>query len=344
MVLPLRDFGLVRRTPGLLVAFSVVSLICGAVAKAETAPPPKRLGILSALSCPTPDKPAFWGPMLHSLASRGWIEGRTLVVDCVATGTELERSPELARELIARHPDVLLGQGQTPAFALKRATAVIPIVSAAPDPLRAGIVENLAHPEGNVTGLAPMAIDLVVKRLQLLKQLLPRLTRVAVIRAQPYSEANKVGLEALKADLAAASQQLDFDWNFVNPGSVEEVDALFAQLRTDGSEAAYIWGTSFSYLNRQRIAELALQYRIPTLSDGMDMAKVGILLNYGWDLAALMEGAAEYIDRLLRGAKPADLPLRQPTKFELTINLKTARALGIEVPASIMVSATDVIE
>ena len=254
------------------------------------------------------------------------------------------RAPELAKELVARGPDVLLGASNPTVAALKNATATIPIVTAASDPLRGHIVENLAHPDANVTGMAPMIYDLVAKRMEILKELFPRLSRVAVIRSFKDNDATAPGLVALKSDVGLASQKLQFDWKLFTPISLDEMDRTFAQLSADGFEAVYIWSSPFTFMNRRHIAELALRYRVPTISDNSDFANDGVLVTYGMDLGRLVEGTAEYIDPLLRGAKPSDLPLRQPTQFDLAINLKTAKAIGVNVPASVMILATEIIE
>lgn len=334
------NFGLTRkwsRLRAVPIAVAVASVT------AATAAPPKRLGILAGVVCPTPDKPAYWGRMLRSLADRGWIEGRTLVVDCVAAAGNVEQAPELARELVARQPDVLLAASNPTVNALKSATATIPIVTAAADPLQGGIVGSLAHPDANVTGVAPMIYDLVAKRFELLKRILPRLSRVAIVLFGTRT-LDQASMNALEAGAAAASRKIGIGSTILRFGSLEELDGTFAHLAAGGFDAVYVFSTPFSFQNRARIAEMALQRRVPTISDNSDFAREGALLSYGLDLSHLVEGTTDYIDKLFRGAKPADLPLRQPTEFDLAINLKTAKALGISVPSSVMILATEVIE
>ncbi len=326
----------------LVVAFVMA---CPSVMAAQPGISPKRLGILSTTVCPTSEKPTFWGPLLQNLAGRGWRQGENLIIDCVAAGGVVKRVPELALELVARRPDVLLGASNPTVLALKHATTTIPIVTAASDPLRGHIIESLAHPEANITGMAPMIWDLVGKRMELLKDILPRLSRVAVIRSHTTDDAESTGgLQALETDVGAAAKELDFSWKLFDPSNLEEMDRTFAQIAADGFDAAYVWSSPFTFLNRRPIAQMALRYGVPTISDNSDFASEGILLTYGMDLSRLVEGTAEYIDPLLRGAKPADLPLRQPTEFDLVINLKTAKALGIKVPASVLILATEVVE
>jgi len=310
---------------------------------AQTTLPPKRLGILMGGSpCPSPDGPTFWKPLLQNLANRGWIEGRTLMIDCISASGRLEEAPMLARELVKRRPDVLLGGATLTVRAMEQATTEIPIITVASDPLRSGIVNNLAHPEANVTGLAPMTFDLTAKRIEVLKELLPRVSRLAVVfgvRTAP----DPVDDEQMRKDVAKSAEALGISWNVFYPTS-ENIEQIFAQIAADRFDAVYIWTTFLSLANRERIAKAALEHGLPTISDLGDYARQGLLLTYGQDLGSLFGDAADYIDKVLRGAKPADLPLEQPTKFDLVINLKTAKRLGVTVPPSLLVRADEVIE
>jgi putative tryptophan/tyrosine transport system substrate-binding protein len=287
---------------------------------AQKSAPPKHLGILASAACPERLLPEMrlW-PLLWSLADRGWVEGWTLIVDCIQAGGRMQDVPALAADLVARKPDVLFGESTPVVRALKQATGKIPIVTIASDPLGSGIVTNLAHPEANVTGLAPMSFDLAAKRTELLRDVLPRLSRLALIGADPVEQ-----------------EQMQT--------SVADVGATFEQLAAEGYDAVYLWPSPFAFLNRARIAAAAIQYRLPTISDTTEYARFGVLLSYGVQDGSLLRAAAEYVDKLLRGAKPADLPLQQPTKFELVINLGTAKALGLTIPQSVLLRADEVIE
>ena len=184
---------------------------------AQTTAPAKRLGILmGGSSCPGPDGPAFWKPFVQKLADRGWIEGRTLIIDCVSAEGHIEHAPTLARQLVMRKPNVLLGAATLTIRALKQATEEIPIVTVASDPLRSGIVSNLARPEANITGLAPMTFDLTAKRIDLLKELLPSLSRLAivyVVRTAP----DPVDDEQMRKDVGKTAQALGISWNVFYP-------------------------------------------------------------------------------------------------------------------------------
>ena len=236
---------------------------------------------------------------------------------------------------------MLLGASTPTVMALKQATATIPIVTAASDPLRSGIVSNLAHPDTNVTGLAPMSFDLMAKRIELLKDILPRFSRLAILYRKG---AYPVDHEQMQKDATAAARTLGFAWEAFYPAAPEDVESIFARLASEGFDAVYVWSTPFTYLNRTHIAKIAIQYRVPTISESSDYAREGALLTYGLDVSRLIEASTEYIDKLLRGGSPADLPLRQPTKFDLVINLKTAKAIGVEVPQSVLFRADEVIE
>lgn len=324
-----------------LLALPVISIAgCGS-GMAQTTVPPKRLGILASVSCPTPDGPGLWTLLLRNLADRGWIEGRTLIVDCVAAAGHLERAPALAAELVAQQPDVLFAASTPAVRALKEATAQISIVTVASDPLRSGIVSSLARPDANITGLAPMLFDLLAKRTELMKELLPRLSRLAIIYRKG---ADPIDHEQIQKDMAAAAQTLGFAWNIFYPASTEDIDEIFTGLAAGSYDAAYIVTNPVTYENRARIARIALQHRMPTISETTDYAREGVLLSYGLEGSRLVGGAAEYVDKLLRGAKPADLPLQQPTKFELVINKRTAEALGVAIPPSLLLQADEVIE
>src|SRR6266403_1235871 len=327
--------------PTILLGLAVAIAINYQPGLAQTTGPTKRLGILASTWCPERDLPQrSLEPMLTSLADRGWIEGRNLIVDCVAASGRLQELPGLAAGLVTRKPDVLVGESTPVVRALKQGTTKIPIVAAAPDPLASGIVTNLAHPEANITGLAPMSLDLVAKRTELLKDLLPRLSRLAVI----LKAADPEDHERIQKDLSAAGPALGFTWEIFDPPSVADVGELFENIAAEGYDAVYVVSSPLLYLYRGNIVEAGIKYRIPTISDTTEYTRLGLLLSYGLQDRDLLQHAAEYVDKLLRGAKPADLPLQQPTKFELVINLGIAKALGLSVPQSFLLRADEVIE
>jgi putative tryptophan/tyrosine transport system substrate-binding protein len=332
----------VPTAPAILLALAVVIATEHQPSPAQAGGSPKRVGILASTWCPERESPKRDDllPMLEGLTKRGWIEGRNLIVDCVAAGGRLQELPVLAAGLVARRPDVLVGESTPVVRALKQATTKIPIVTAAPDPLASGIVTQLAHPEANVTGLAPMSIDLVAKRTELLRDLLPRFSRLAVI----LRAADPVDHDQIQKDLNAAAVALGFRWKIFDPPTVTDVSGLFESISAEGYDAVYVVSSPLLYLYKGSIVEASLKYRIPTISDSTEYTRLGLLLSYGLQNKDLVEHAADYVDQLLRGTKPADLPLQQPTKFELVINLRIAKVLGLTVPASILLRADEVIE
>ena len=309
---------------------------CVEPAGAQGNVPPKRLGFLSGFGC-------SGGAFTQRLAELGWIEGRTLTRDCVSTvSSDPDQLTLLATELVARRPDVLAASPTTYVRALKQATATIPIVMlSTPNPVENGLVTNLARPEANVTGTAQSGADNTSKRIDLLKQMLPRLARLAIILRAGI---DPLFAELLTKDVNAAASTLGFAWQAFSTAAPEDFDRIFAQPEAEGFDAAYVPPGPLSYANLTRIAELARRHRMPTLGDHPIFAKNGFLLAYGEDSTRNAARGAEYVDKILRGAKPGDLPIEQPTTFELVINLKTAKELGLTVPASILALATQVVE
>ena len=210
------------------------------------------------------------------------------------------------------------------------------------NPVEAGLVTNLARPEANVTGLAWTGADNTAKRIGLLKQMLPRLARLGVIRRRLGSTPQIA--ELYTKDANAAASALGFTWQAFTADVPKDFDSIFAQLAAEGFDAVYVQPSSLLYPNLTHIVELARRHRMPTLSDHSYLAKHGFLLTYGSDPDRDFARAAEYVDKILRGSKPGDLPIELPTTFDLVINLKTAKELGIAVPPALLAIATEVVE
>jgi putative tryptophan/tyrosine transport system substrate-binding protein len=312
--------------------------------------PLKRVGLLTFLKpCPLAEEDAvargLWDvgwPEVRRLGELGWVEGRNVVFDCVSAVGRLDQGPTLARELVSRRPDVVMAGAWTLLSALKRETATIPIVMLPGwEPVRLGLVSSLARPERNVTGVA--WFGLLSKEMELLKEIVPHLKRVAYIGSSvdaAYSppEASKIGYE--QATITATT--LGFRWQVFRSTVASDYDEIFARLAAEHFDAAYISSTPFNLQNSTRIGRLALSHLIPAVND--QMAKDGLLLTYGQDPIWSGVRAMDYVDKILRGAKPSDLPVEQATKIQLTINLKTAKALGLTVPPSLLARADEVIE
>jgi putative ABC transport system substrate-binding protein len=272
------------------------------------------------------------------LADLGWIEGRTIVIEYRWAEGRSERFAEIAAEFVRLKVDVILTVGGAVAAA-KQATSTIPIVFAtAVDPVGAGLVASLARPGGNVTGLSAQTTDLTGKRIELLREMLPHLRRLAVIADVNYSASV---LEM--GEVQSAAQKLGLEVEALEIRHAEDIVPAFEALK-NGAQALYVCPGALVNANHARINTLALGARLPTLHPFRDYLQAGGLLSYGANNADLWRRAGDYVDKILRGVKPADLPVEQPTKFELIINLTTAKALGLKIPESFLLRANEVIE
>jgi putative ABC transport system substrate-binding protein len=279
----------------------------------------------------------------QGLRDLGYVEGRNVVIEDRDAKGKLERLPALAAELVALKVDVIVA-GSTPhALAAKQATGTLPIVfAAADDAVGSGLVASLARPGGNVTGLSFLAPELVGKRLELLKQAVPGVTQVAVLW-QPGGLGERTEQDQLKeADVAARA--LGVRVQFVEARSPADIDRAFSDMTRARAGALTVLTGAMFFIERRRLADLAAKNRLPAVYPWRDGVDAGGLISYGPDLADLYRRAATYVDKMLKGAKPADLPVEQPTKFELVINLKTAKALGLTIPPSLLGRADEVIQ
>jgi putative tryptophan/tyrosine transport system substrate-binding protein len=285
---------------------------------------------------------AGWRPWTDAFVARltelGWVDGRTIAIEYRWTEGRPERVAEIAAEFVGRKVDVILSNGPS-VTTLKQATAVIPIVFAiAADPIGGGLVTSLAHPGGNVTGQSVQQSDLAGKRLELLREVVPRLRRLAIIVNAGYPSAV---LEMDEVQTAARTFGLD-----VTPLEIrrdEDIAPAFEALGTH-VDALYIAQDALTVAYHKRIITLALGARLPTIFGARDFVQAGALMSYGPSFPALFRRAAELVDKILRGTKPGDIPVEQADKFELTVNLTTAKALGLTIPESFLARADEVIE
>ena len=251
-----------------------------------------------------------------------------------------ERLPELAADLVRDKPDVIFAVGPPPALAAARATSMIPVVFVGVgDPVGTGLVPNLSRPPGNVTGITLLAVELAAKRLEILKEAVPRVARVAII----WNPANPVNAREFKEAQAAASA-LAVTLLPVELRSPDGLDVALNAATRDRADAVWVLSSPVTFLNRPRIVGYMAQHRLPTMCALREYALAGCLASYGPSYADHFRRAASLVDKILKGAKPADLPVEQPTKFELVINMKTAKALGLTIPPSLLQRADQVIE
>ena len=279
----------------------------------------------------------------QGLRDLGYVEGRNLVIEYRDAEGTLERLPALAAELVALKVDVILAASTPQALAAKQATGTLPIVfAAADDAVGSGLVTSLARPGGNVTGLSFLAPELVGKRLELLKQAIPGVARVAVLW-QPGGLGERTEKDQLKeADVAARA--LGVRLQFVEARGPADIDRAFSDMTRARAGALTVLTGAMFFIERRRLVDLAAQNRLPAVYPWREGVDVGGLMAYGPNIPDLSRRAATYVDKILKGAKPGDLPVEQPTKFELVISLKTAKALGLTIPPSLLQRADQVIE
>jgi putative ABC transport system substrate-binding protein len=270
----------------------------------------------------------------------GYVEGQNVTFEPRWGRGEDDRLPKLAAELVGLKVDLIVTGGTAAAVAAKRATSTIPIVTATgSDPVAVGLVASLRQPGGNLTGLTSINSELAAKRLEFLRIVAPRASRIAVL----WDETD-AGSRLGASETEAAAKTAGLTIHRVPVGSAAGLEAEFATAVRDRAGALIVVSTSRLFSHRKRIAELAVKHRLPTVVGFREFVEAGALASYGTDYPDLFRRAATYVDKILKGAKPADLPMEQPTKFELVINLKTAKALGLTIPQSLLGRADEVIK
>ena len=286
-----------------------------------------------------PPVPRAFGSALREL---GYVEGQNIATEYRYVEGKVDRAPELAAELVRLKVDIIVvAAGAGVILAAKNVTKTIPIVMVGQglDPVKAGLVESLARPGGNVTGLTLLSGDLGGKRLELLKEAVPKLARVAVL----YDPAASVNVLEMKEVLPVTARALGLtvrSWEVRAPGDLE---SIFAALSKDSPDGLYVPGSPLIAANEKKISDFAIKSRLPSVYQRREAVDAGGLMHYGANLADSYRRAATYVDKILKGAKPADLPVEQPTKFELVINLKTAKQIGLTIPQKVLARADKVI-
>jgi putative ABC transport system substrate-binding protein len=327
------------RLIGLAVVLAVSLALAPLVAEAQQATQIARIGYLGG----SPLNPQLHEAFLQGLRDLGYVEGRNFVIEYRSHEGKVERFPALAAELVALKVDVIVATGTGHTLAAKQATKTIPIVfTALADPVTSGLVTSLARPGGNVTGVSFLAPELVGKRLELLKQAVPGVRRVAVLWP-PGDVPERTAKDMLRgAELAARA--LGLRLQLVEARGPADFDLAFSEMTTERADALSVLTGAMLFTERRRLVDLAEKNRLPAVYPWREGADAGGLMAYGPNVADLYRRAATYVDKILKGAKPGDLPVEQPTKFELVINLKTAKAIGLTIPQSVLVRADQIIQ
>lgn len=322
----------------LIAATAASAIVTPFAAFAQSTPRVARIGRLTPLSVQTEAR--HQKALLEGLRDLGWIEGKNLKIEYRYAEGQTERLPRLAAELAALKVDVIVA-GSTPgAFAAKNATSTIPIVMVTTgDPVANGLVNSLSRPGGNITGMTTLAQALGGKRLEFFKEAIPAAKRIAVL-VKPNTPDREDSLH----EVNTAARTLGIDLDMFEARNPPAIESAFVAMKKN--QAAYLMVLQDAmFLTRHlRIVELAAQHRLPAIYALRDFVTAGGLMYYGVDLVEMYRSAAGHIDKILKGAKPAEIPVEQPTKFELVINLKTAKALGLRIPASVLLRADKVIE
>jgi len=332
---------MMRRGVGLTVTLALGMLAAPSGSPAQQPAKVYRIGVLTNASPSSPEGSPLWGAFRQGLGERGWVEGRNLVMEYRLSQGRVERFPSLAAELLRLNVDLIVAVGTPGAFAAKQATGVIPIVMAyVIDPVEQGLVASLARPGGNVTGVTFTAgPEIVGKYLELLKEAVPKVSRVAVL-------VNPVGRQPAiyVREAQAAAQVLAVKLQLSEVRSPDELGGAFAAMTRGRANALLVLPHPMTFTHARRIADLAAKNRLPGVYGFRESVEAGGLMAYAADAPDMFRRAATYVDKILKGAKPADLPVEQPTKFGLVVNLKTAKALGLTIPQSVLFRADQVIQ
>jgi putative ABC transport system substrate-binding protein len=325
--------------PSILLA--VIPLALAVITEAQQSTKVYRIGYLSSTT-PT-NESARSEAIRLALRELGYIEGQNIAIDYRYAEGKSGRAAELAAELVRLKVDVIVAAGGVPLIrAAKNATKTIPIVmnGSGADPVESGLVQNLARPGGNITGLTLLSRELSGKRLELLKEAVPKLARVAVL----YDPANPGSVTEVKEDLPVAARTLGLTIQPWEARTSDDFDRVFAALNKQRPDGLYMPSGGAATIASKSIAVLALKSRLPSMYGRIEAVDAGGLMYYGADLADSYRRVATYLDKILKGAKPADLPVEQPTEFELVINLKTAKQIGLTIPSNVLARADRVIK
>jgi putative tryptophan/tyrosine transport system substrate-binding protein len=326
------------RRIGLAVVLAVSLLIAPLAAGAQQqVGKTYRIGFLRYLGCA---EQGHFTELRQGLRDLGYAEGHNLVIECRAAPGKAERIPDLAAELVRLNVDVIVAEGTPAALAAKQATRTIPIVMVyVGDPVASGLVDSLGRPGGNVTGSTMLAPEIVRKTLQLLKEVSPAISRVTVLM-----DPTNPGQTLPDEQMAAAAEVLGVRPQRADIVTSADLDKAFATVLRQRAQALLVYPLPLTPVEFQRITEFAIKNRLPTATWHPIFGRAGLMMFYGTNVAEQFRRAGVHVDKILKGAKPADLPVEQPTRFELVINMKTAKALGLTIPPSVLARAEQIIE
>ena len=321
-----------------IFVYCLLMTVFTAVSEAQQTAPLHRIGFLGGSSASA--YASFVEAFVKGLRDLGHSEGKTFAIEHRYGAGKLERLPELARELVQLKVDVIVVSGARAISQVKTATQTVPVVmTTIEDPVAMGIVSSLARPGGNITGLTNLAPELSGKRLELLKEALPKISRVAVLWP-----ADATGAMVAFKETETAARTLGIPLQSVEVQSQKDFDSAFKTARTERASALIVLQSALTNAHRKPIMDLAMKNRLPTMCTQEEYVEAGGLMSYGVDTGDLYRRAAVYVDKILKGVKPADLPIEQPAKFELIINLKTAKQIGLTIPPNVLARADRVIK
>jgi len=299
-----------------------------------------RVGFLSSRTRPTSFQSDVFGAFLDGMSEIGYFEGKNLKVEWRFADGDNSKLPELANDLVRSKVDIILASGTPAANAAKNATTLIPIVMASiNDPVGLGLVKSLPRPGGNVTGLANMSADLVPKQLEMLRRISPNLTRAGFL-TNPGNPSHATSEEQVRS----ASKKIGVNVSSYKAANPREIESAFASMAGQKVQGVIVAADQYFRERRVQLAELALKHRLLSVVPNAEYVEAGGLMSYGSNVLSIYRRAATFVDKILKGSRPSDLPVEQPTKLELIINGKTAKALGLKIPESLLISADKVIE
>jgi ABC-type uncharacterized transport system substrate-binding protein len=317
--------------------------VCPTVARAQQLKKVARIGFLVTPSLESPETRTILKAFYQGLREHGYIDGKNVIMEVRAANSKIERFPALANELVGLNLDLIVASNSAAGRAVQQATATIPIVvPVMGDPVGDGLAASLARPGGNITGLTFLGPQLVPKRLALLKEALPTVVRVAALW-HPGAYGART-MDDMKNEAEGAAATLGLQLRLVAAREPGELDRAFSAIADERADALMVFPSPMLFAERKRIVDFAAKLRLPLIAMGKEFVELGGLMSYGADITDFFRLSGEYVDKILKGAKPADLPVEQPIKFELFVNLKTAKAFGIKIPATLLARADEVVE